>query len=298
MKRLITAIVLLLAAATANAGQVTDVKFSLRFNSKTGLYDVVMILDKGDIMAGIWQAASTAQVTLVVPAGSKVDIGHLVSNEPKSGFIAGGTVHRSANATSWINGNVIRSADLPLSMAGNDVYAFTPTVSKAFYPVAYQGDDMVLFSVAIATPNGANKQDIRLWNNTIIKGAKVTFGDRDATSAALKSGQQFNNGIGIGSPKQLYTGNMADKGSLGTPTMGTAANITIIPNPTITYTNIHGVEVADLVTVMDMAGNLVTSATANGNSVSIDMSEYASGVYNVFITRKNTMLKAGKIVRQ
>ena len=298
MKRLITAITLLLATATANAGQLTDVKFKLFYNTRTNLYDVTMVLDNGDILSGITQAAGTAQITLVVPAGSKVDVANIVSNEPRIGAMSSGIVNRTGKATPWINGNTTRSADLPLSLAGNDIYAFTPTVSRAFYPTAQQGDEIVLFSVSITPPSAAGRQDIRLWNNTIIKGTKITWGDRDATSAGLKTGQQYNNGIGIGSPKQIYSGNIIDKGSLGTGTYGVASNITIIPNPTVTYTNIHGVERADLVSVMDMAGNLVTSATADGNTVTIDMSEYASGVYNVFITRKNTMLKAGKIVRQ
>jgi hypothetical protein len=304
MKKLQSICLMLLCLSAINAkAAISDVKYFMNYNQSTCRYDVFMIVENGSVSAGAGQSASTNQVTIVVPAGSTVGTSSITSNEPKSGTRSGSVVTRTS-AVNWTNSNTTLSAAAPAALTGKDIYAFTANPSSAYWDVLSAGDTVLMFSIPITNTFCGN--GVRLWNNNEIQGTTVTTGSPDPASSAFAGGEQYNNGMGIGSGNQIYNGNGISSTSLPKPvlssisanctsnsfglsanaTSGACATSTInyswvgpsfsfssntvssftINNPTtantgvytLTVTNSNGCTVSQATTVLDVACNVVT----------------------------------------
>lgn len=204
----------MLAGLAPAKAVITDVRYGIKYNTVTCRYDIYMKVLAGSTTSGSEQQASTAQISVVVPTGTsvgskatgstKIRTSSIFSNEPQDGQLElNGSATRFGDATNWTNAN---AAINRTNLSGYDVYSFTPTVSGAFYPVLATGDSVVLFSLNIAAP--ACGSGVRLWNNNVIQGTTVTTGPTDPTSANF-GGDDYNNGMGIGSATQRYNSNSA-----------------------------------------------------------------------------------------
>ena len=199
MKKAYLFLVLLALLFTGTRAQaaVDSVSFKILYNASTCKYDVYMTVLGGHTTAGGGRSAYPGQLTIVVPTGSTVN--GIVSNEPKSGSRNGAIVTRTT-PTTWSNSNI--KMNYPGALSGFDAYAFTPGVSNAFYDSLNTNDVVLLFSVKILSNTcGAG---IRMWNNNEVMGTAVSGGD--PTSDNYEN-DDYNNGIGIGSPTQRYKRN-------------------------------------------------------------------------------------------
>jgi len=126
-------------------------------------------------------------------------------------------------------------------MSGSDIYAFVANPSGAYWPQASQGDTILLFSLTIVTPTANCGQGIRIWNNNQIKGSPVSGGD-PASSATGFSGNDYNNGILIGSAIPLFNGTGTPNLDQAKPTVTasvTANASTIYCNATATTSSCY-----------------------------------------------------------
>jgi hypothetical protein len=219
------------AGLTPAEAQVSSVRYGIKYNTTTCLYDVYMKVMSGSALTGTLQQASTAQLTIVVPTGTaigtknagatKIRTQSIFSNEPKDGQIETNGSATRFDPTAWTNAN---AAINRTNLTGYDAYSFVPTVSNAFYPPMNTGDTVVLFSINIAAP--ACGAGVRLWNNNVIQGLAVSTGLTDPTSANFGS-DDYNNGMGIGSSNQIYTSNA---GFIAPPKPTVTANRTFANN--------------------------------------------------------------------
>ncbi len=259
---------LLAASIVSQAAQVSNVRFLIRYNGTTCKYDVLMYLETGNINTpGVnvsFQAVGTNQLSLVVPTGSSVGgntggTGTVttIPNEPRTGGTVSSGVYSGGSPLSWAQTNRVLA---PGAMSGSDIYAFVANPSGAYWPQASQGDTILLFSLTIVTPTANCGQGIRIWNNNQIKGSPVSGGD-PASSATGFSGNDYNNGILIGSAIPLFNGT-------GTPNLD-QAKPTVTANVTANATSIFGTSSASTSSCYTITGyswtgpNSYTASTQN-----------------------------------
>lgn len=267
------AILLLLLTGTVSRAQVTGVTYKIVYNSTTCLYDVIMTIASGSTGSANDQEAYTASVNIVVPTGTAVGTSTLVANEPKTGSLVGSTLTRTT-ATGWSN---TVTAVNRTNLTGYDVYHFTPGLSNAYYPAMTTNDNILLFSISI--PTTACGTGVRLWNNNKIHG--VTQAGGDPTSINF-GGDDFNNGMDIGSPTQLFDGNGVSSVAKPNPTVTASAVLTPPPTCGATVTAVATPGACATATLTYAWTGPVTYSTAVWAQ-----SPRVPGTYNLLVTNSN-----------
>ena len=186
---LILCFIYILILSTESSGQVTEVKYMVKFNESTELYDCYVVIIAGFATTTQHRTQMSSQYSVVVPTGSIVTLPQtylpLQNNQNY-----GGTV-----PSLWSLANQILH---PAVQPNSDFYGIAPSlVPASHYNNITAGDTLKLFSLSIEVPQGGCKSSIRLFQNGI---------DPPAAAPGMGGGD-FSNGFTIGSPIQRYKGN-------------------------------------------------------------------------------------------
>ncbi|MBK9736425.1 MAG: T9SS type A sorting domain-containing protein [Saprospiraceae bacterium] len=170
--------------------QISGVNYQVKFNEQTNLFDCYLIIKEGSAKSMRERVQFNAQYTMVVPAGSTVEMAKsympLQNNQNYSGD----------TPLTW---TVANSSLGPDADQFNDYVSIIPTLSPAaFYNDLKKGDAVKLFSLNILpiTDCGDN---IKLFENGL---------DPDSQARGMMGGD-FSNGFTVGGIQQKYRGNEA-----------------------------------------------------------------------------------------
>ncbi len=179
----------LFAVVRGQAQGVTGVKFQMRFDTTTCLFDCYLIVTEGSATTAAQRAQFNAQYSIVTPAGSFIEVD--TSYMP----LVGNQTYGGITPMQWTLTNHIYA---PCVQPQNDFHSIIPVLSPAsFYNDLNTGDTVRLFSLRV-TPIPACADDIRIFKNGI---------DPSSSSPCMGSGD-FNNGFTVGGPAQDYRGNL------------------------------------------------------------------------------------------
>ena len=181
--------ILLLVATTATFslyGQVTKVDYLLEYNCETNLYEVKLKVLDGSATTIPQRAQFNAQMTLVLPTGTDLEIIELVNPIQNNHFFTG------TEPTEWVFGAELIS---PVGDPAHDFYPAAPKLAPAsFYDNLEAGDETILFTCKIGDSDEYNP-NYRFYNN-----------DTDVNFVSFGEGN-YSNGFTLGSPLQIYNGN-------------------------------------------------------------------------------------------
>lgn len=229
-----TIILLCLFIQNIVSAQVTDVKYMLRFNEITGLFDAFLVAEAGNATTVQQRTQFNSQFSVVVPSGSSVSVSEnflpLVGNQN----------YNSMTPREW---HMVNSILAPLSNPHNDYHAIIPGLSpSAHYNNITEGDTLKLFSLSVQ-PIPACKQEVRMFEN-----------DTDPTSQDPSfMGGDFTNGFTMGGALQLYNGNIVGN---------------LIPIPTVAITGDDSICISNITQLSPSTGGVWTSIYPNVASVS------------------------------
>ncbi|HRD06662.1 MAG TPA: hypothetical protein PK037_03825, partial [Saprospiraceae bacterium] len=161
----------------------------MRFDTTTCLFDCYIVITEGSATTGPQRAQFNAQYSIVVPAGSMIEVDTsympLVANQTYTGTIP----------MTWALTNHVYA---PCDQPQNDFHSIIPVLSPAsFYNNLATGDTVKLFSLKVS-PIPECASDIRIFKNGI----------DPSSSAICFGGADFSCGFTIGGPSQDYTGNL------------------------------------------------------------------------------------------
>lgn len=195
LKPLLT-IGLMLSLFTSMSAQVTAISYKIDFNEDTELYDCKMVVTGGNTTAlTISRIQANAQYSVVVPTGSVVEMAAL--HMP----LLGNRAYQGTEPMEWDISNVLKS---PAAQNQSDYYSIIPRLAPAaHYNDLKEGDEVTLFSLSINS-SLACARNIRPHNTAM---------DPSPAEPGML-GLDFRNGITIGSPIQLYSGNIEPNESM------------------------------------------------------------------------------------
>jgi hypothetical protein len=171
------------------SGQVTDVKYFLKYNHSADLFDCYLVVEAGAATTVMQRTQFNAQMTVVVPAGTRLHVGQ--NHWPR-------VQNQNYNSTQPINWNGLLLVKASSECLANDYYSIVPSLSPTSqYNNLAAGDTIKLFSLAIDTLKGC-ASDIRLFEN----GSDISSDHPCAGSIDLR------NGFTMGGITQLYNGNV------------------------------------------------------------------------------------------
>ena len=203
----------LLAVTLGLSAQVSAVKYSLKYNAETCLFDCYLDIDAGKTKMLRHRAQFNSQVTIVAPNGSYVAVqeSHMPLKDNQE--------YRSEASIDWIETSLI---DGPAVASDLSFHSFTPTLAPtAFYNDLKAGDQVKLFSVKV-DPMVDCASDVRLFENGV-----------DPTSAAAgMEGGDFRNGFTMGGVHQIYAGN----GTVVSPTAPVIENFQVTAGKSVNVT--------------------------------------------------------------
>ncbi|MBK8701459.1 MAG: hypothetical protein IPN29_18705 [Saprospiraceae bacterium] len=168
---------------------VTGVKYQMRFDTSTCLFDCYVIITQGSATTIAQRVQSNAQYSILVPTGSLIEVDSsympLQNNQTYTGTMA----------MTWSLTNQLIA---PCAQPQHDFYSIIPVLAPAsFYNNISTGDTIRLFSLRVSPiPNCA--EDIRIFEN----------GVDPNSSAPCMQGADFSCGFTIGGASQDYTGNL------------------------------------------------------------------------------------------
>lgn len=170
-------------------GQVTDVKYFLKYNHNVDLFDCYLVIEAGSASTVVQRTQFNAQMTVVVPAGTRLNVGQ--NYWPR-------VQNQNYNSTQTINWNRLLLVKASAECPANDYYSIVPSLSPtSHYNNLAAGDTIKLFSLSIETLKGC-AADIRLFeNDTDINADHPCAGTID-----------LRNGFTVGGFAQLYSGNV------------------------------------------------------------------------------------------
>lgn len=176
-----------IAAVHTVSGQITAVKYQMRYNTTSCRYDCYIVLSNPSDTTTVQaqRVQFNAQYSLVVPTGTAISVAQ--NFNPK----------RITNGTplTW---QISSTVSDPTVTPGRDYISITPNLSPtAAYAAGLQGGDTIRLFSLLVTPTTLCGDSIRIFDN-----------DLDPVSDSLGGGD-FDNGFTIGSPEQLYVGNVA-----------------------------------------------------------------------------------------
>ena len=172
------------------SAQISDVSYRLSFNPVTNLYDVYLHVNEGSAKQVKERVQLNAQLTLLVPAGSEVEVARSYMPLQDNQFYTG------TKPMNWGKANVVKK---PASDPFHDYVSIVPQLSPAsFYNDLHAGDQVKLFSLRISHVANCG-DDVRLYNNA-----------QDPSSIEVgMAGGDFSNGFTMGGVRQKYTQNEA-----------------------------------------------------------------------------------------
>lgn len=175
--------------STLSSAQITSVKYSLKYNVESDVFDGYLIVGGGSATSVPQRTQFNAVYSIVVPTGTKFHISErympLQSNQNYAGTVP----------CEW---KIVTSILSPEAKPNSDFYAIVPTLSPtAHYNNLNQGDTIKLFSIKMDTIVGC-ASDIRLFKND---------SDPDSSAPGMQ-GSDYSNGFTIGGINQLYVGNV------------------------------------------------------------------------------------------
>lgn len=183
-------IIALLAVASGLSAQVSAVKYALKYNPETCLFDCYLAVDSGKTKMLRHRAQFNSQVTIVAPNGS-----HVVVQESYMP-LKDNQEYRSEASIDWIETSLI---DAPAVAADLSFHSFTPSLAPtAFYNDLKAGEEVRLFSIKV-DPMVDCAADVRLFDNAT---------DPNSSKDGMEGGD-FRNGFTMGGLQQLYAGNAA-----------------------------------------------------------------------------------------
>ncbi|MFZ1703400.1 MAG: T9SS type A sorting domain-containing protein [Saprospiraceae bacterium] len=180
----------LLIMPVLSSAQINDVSYRLSFNPSTNLYDCYLHVNQGNAKKVKERVQLNAQLTFLVPTGSKVELAQsympLQDNQSYEG----------TRPMQWQKANVVVK---PASDPFNDYISIVPQLSPAsFYNDLTTGDQVKLFSLKISHVDHCGG-DVKLFDNQ--HGLMSTH--------VGMNGGDFRNGFTVGGVKQKYTKNEA-----------------------------------------------------------------------------------------
>lgn len=175
--------------STLSSAQITSVKYSLKYNVESDVFDGYLIVGGGSATSVPQRTQFNAVYSIVVPTGTKFHISErympLQSNQNYAGTVP----------CEW---KIVTSILSPEAKPNSDFYAIVPTLSPtAHYNNLNQGDTIKLFSIKMDTIVGC-ASDIRLFKND---------SDPDSSAPGMQ-GSDYSNGFTVGGINQLYVGNV------------------------------------------------------------------------------------------
>lgn len=175
--------------STLSSAQITSVKYSLKYNVETDVFDGFLIIAGGSATSVIQRIQFNAVYSLVVPTGTKFHISErympLQSNQNYAGTVP----------CEW---KIATSVLSPEAKPTRDFYAIVPSLfPTSHYNNLNQGDTIKLFSIKMDTIVGC-ASDIRLFEND---------SDPDSSAPGMQ-GSDYSNGFTVGGITQLYAGNV------------------------------------------------------------------------------------------
>lgn len=173
-----------------SVAQITNVSYRLSFNPVTNLYDVYLHVNEGSAKKVKERVQLNAQLTLLVPAGSEVEVtqSYMPLQDNQS--------YEGTKPMNWGKANVVKK---PASDPFHDYVSIVPQLSPAsFYNDLHAGDQVKLFSLRISHVANCG-DDVRLYNNA----------QDPASTEVGMAGGDFSNGFTLGGVRQKYTRNEA-----------------------------------------------------------------------------------------
>lgn len=172
--------------------QVQKVKYFVKYNDATCLFDFCIIITEGQAMTMQQRVQMNCQYTVVVPTGSTVSLAAkympLQSNQTYTGTIP----------MEWQLGSLVVA---PASKPECDFYSVVPTLAPtSFYNNLSTNDTVPLFALAISPVTDCAK-GIRIFDNST---------DPGPLDAGM-NGSNFSNGFTIGGIQNKYDGNAASR---------------------------------------------------------------------------------------
>ena len=182
IKNISLLLLLLLSLGTLH-GQVTDVKLSCSYAPDTEVYTVSMHVVEGSAATFVQSVQASSQISLVIPQGTSLDV--LESYNP---------TNSNGSATRWSVQNIYdgsNNIDIQMNIAG-----VVPELSTlGAYAALEAGMTIDLFSFSLEGA-GECRDRARLYRNGY-----------DPAPTQLNGGD-FSNSMTIGSPANIYTGNI------------------------------------------------------------------------------------------
>ncbi|MFM2392309.1 MAG: hypothetical protein RLZZ546_286 [Bacteroidota bacterium] len=184
-----TFVLAFLAASTFAGAQITKVKYQLKYNNATSLYDCYLVVSEGSAHSKKERVQMNSQISLVIPATSRLTVEEsynpLVDN-----------VHLSG--TKPIVWSIADKVNSPARMSNNDVISISPEINPTgLFNELSLNEEVKLFSFKVA-PQPICASDVRLFEN---------FSDPMSDELGMKGGD-FRNGYAVGGVAQKYDGNL------------------------------------------------------------------------------------------
>mgnify|MGYP000861595592 CR=1 FL=1 len=213
MKNLTTAIIFFGFILSLNA-QITKVKYLMSYDTAHCEYLVSLYIEEGQINSTIDRVLFNSQFSVV----SAEDVNLTISR----------TYHPmiGPNGTTPIRYEIAPPTVTPVNCSSQKFHRIYPIITPtAYFPEGLKaGDTLALFSIKSDKGTARCGFDIRLYENGV---------DPDASDPNMQ-GNDFSNGFTMGSPTQLYNGNLPQVGSPGPVMTGLdfdlAQNLTLTPH--------------------------------------------------------------------
>lgn len=184
-----TFVLALLAASTFAEAQITKVKYQLKYNDATSLYDCYLVVAEGSAHSKKERVQMNSQISLIIPGSSRLTIegnfNPLLDN-----------IH--LNGTKAVSWSIADKVSSPSRMSKNDVVSISPEITPTgLFNELSQNEEVKLFTFKV-TPQPKCASDVRLFEN---------FSDPSSDESGMKGGD-FRNGYSIGGIAQKYDGNL------------------------------------------------------------------------------------------
>jgi len=170
------------------SAQIKGISYQLSFNDKTNLFDCYLVVKKGQAVSPRERIQFNAQITLIVPTGSKLKI--IQTYMPLQN-------NRTYNGDKPMQWSIANSSLKPDADRTHDYISIIPLLTPtAYYNNLQEGDKVKLFSADISPVTNCGA-DVRLFQN-----------NADLSSAARGlGGGDYSNGFTMGGVEQKYAGN-------------------------------------------------------------------------------------------
>jgi hypothetical protein len=198
MKRTFLAISLLCLLCVGGIfGQVSDVKYILRYDTISCRYDVYFKVIAGAATSRRQTSQFNSSVSFVVPRGTTVSVAQSFRPIKDDGGIS-----------AWIPSSQNEGPAVTPTLS---YFSFIPTLSPtAFYNTLDLNEEVKIFSVNVSPLPTNCGSSLRFFRNNIIQGEPVDGGDPPSSAPGMNGGD-FNNGFSIGGGAQIFTGTLENQ---------------------------------------------------------------------------------------